>query len=491
MKKITTIIILAIFGFTGLVQAQQYPYLYQYILNKYALNPTYAGLYGVPEGYLGYRQSRINVNYTPRTLDFNINAPLSPKVGLGVNIMNDKADIFNNLWAIASYTYHLQMAENHFLDFSVTGGLNQKRVDLSEIIDNPMYANDPVINHRREINESSIELGAGLMYRFKNLNVGAMTPSFYENNSTIYEFKRHIIAHASYDFKLSENWNLEPVAVVRMVYNAPVNFDITAIGKYKNKYLAALTYKRNTIFALSVGGELTKKLMFMYSYDMNMPRDKYIGVLGDNWGGHEITIGYRFGTRTASPTGPPPEDDLAKALKTKARVTQVDSLTDLAKKMNDDLKKLSDSLAKMKNTPPTGIGDLKSLEDEIRKLNDKILSMGARDKIRDIAKVVYFMTDSDVLTEFSKKKLDELVTILADYPTLSLSIEGHCDSRGTEEHNQKLSEDRAASVKNYLVQKGISASRITSAGYGESRPVDTNSTPEGMQNNRRVEIHAE
>jgi|GEM_PF-1898119 type IX secretion system PorP/SprF family membrane protein len=495
MKKITTIIILALFGLTSLVQAQQYPYLYQYILNKYALSPAYAGLYGVPEGYLGYRQSRINVNYTPKTLDFNFNAPISPKVGLGLTVMNDKADIFNNLWAIASYTYHLKVAENHFLDFAVSGGLNQKKVDLSDIINNPVYFNDPVIDGRREINESSLELGASLMYRWKKLNVGVFSPSLYENNADLYQFRKHFIGYASYNFTINDNWSIEPVGVLRYTENAPINFDVTAVGKYKDKYLAALTFKTNTIFGVSLGGELTKNLVFMYTYDFKMPTSDYVGVLGDDYGGHEVTIGYRFGQRKTSPTGEPvPEDDLAKALKGKARVSQVDSLTDLARKMNDDLKKLSDSLATLRDKGtqgPTG-DDLKALEAEIKKLNEKILTMtGTGEKIMQIAKVVYFVTASAKITEYSEKKLDELVTILKEYPTLKVNIEGHCDSRGSEEYNQRLSEDRAASVRSYLINHGISASRITSAGYGELRPVDTNDTPEGRLHNRRVEIKGE
>ncbi|MHC1707215.1 MAG: PorP/SprF family type IX secretion system membrane protein [Bacteroidales bacterium] len=496
MKKITTIIILAFFGLTSLVQAQQYPYLHQYILNKYALSPAYAGLYGVPEGYLGYRQSRINVNYTPKTLDFNFNAPLSSKVGLGLTVMNDKADIFNNLWAIASYTYHLKVAENHFIDFAVSGGLNQKKVNLTDIIGNPIYANDPVINNRREINESSLEIGTSLMYRFKKLNVGVFAPSIYETNSELYKFRKHFIGYASYEFKIDTNWSIEPVGVLRYTQDAPVNFDITAVAKYKNKYLAGLTYKRNTILGISVGGELTKNLVFLYTYDFNVPISDYVGVLGDDWGGHEITIGYRFGQRKTSPTGEviTKDDELANALKGKARVSQVDSLTDLARKMNDDLKRLSDSLAKLRDNQPAGPtgADLKNLEDEIRKLNEKILSMtGTGDKIAQIAKVVYFVTASARITEYSQKKLDELVTILKEYPTLKVNIEGHCDSRGSEAYNQRLSEDRAASVRSYLIDHGISTSRISSAGYGELRPVDTNDTPEGRLHNRRVEIKGE
>jgi outer membrane protein OmpA-like peptidoglycan-associated protein len=67
-------------------------------------------------------------------------------------------------------------------------------------------------------------------------------------------------------------------------------------------------------------------------------------------------------------------------------------------------------------------------------------------------------------------------------------VEGHTDSTGSETYNQKLSERRASSVKNLLVQRGVQAQRVHILGFGESRPVATNTTPVGRQMNRRVEI---
>jgi len=69
-----------------------------------------------------------------------------------------------------------------------------------------------------------------------------------------------------------------------------------------------------------------------------------------------------------------------------------------------------------------------------------------------------------------------------------LQIEGHADERGSDEYNLKLSKERAASVRQFLVDGGIPANRLTSEGYGESRPIATNSTEAGRQENRRVEI---
>jgi outer membrane protein OmpA-like peptidoglycan-associated protein len=79
--------------------------------------------------------------------------------------------------------------------------------------------------------------------------------------------------------------------------------------------------------------------------------------------------------------------------------------------------------------------------------------------------------------------------MLQDHPDLRLTIEGHTDSDGDDAQNQGLSERRAASVKAFLVEAyGVDASRLETAGFGESTPVAPNNTPEGKQQNRRVDL---
>ena len=84
--------------------------------------------------------------------------------------------------------------------------------------------------------------------------------------------------------------------------------------------------------------------------------------------------------------------------------------------------------------------------------------------------------------------LDELVDHLQKNESLRLLIQGHSDSRGSEDLNQKLSEKRAEAVAAYLVRSGVPPQRLTAVGYGSSQPVATNKTPEGRAQNRRVVI---
>ena len=101
---------------------------------------------------------------------------------------------------------------------------------------------------------------------------------------------------------------------------------------------------------------------------------------------------------------------------------------------------------------------------------------------------VLFDFDRFELKEIARSSLDEVVKLLKAYPENKVKIEGHTDSVGTADYNLQLSQLRAASVAKYLIQEEIPTSRIEIAGYGETKPVDSNATVQGRQQNRRVEI---
>lgn len=99
-----------------------------------------------------------------------------------------------------------------------------------------------------------------------------------------------------------------------------------------------------------------------------------------------------------------------------------------------------------------------------------------------------FPTNSSYLTDKAKVELSKLSKLLTNDDSRNVRVDGHTDATGTEEYNQWLSEKRATSVKNYLEEAGVSASRISTMGFGQTAPVADNKTPEGRQKNRRVEV---
>jgi len=107
---------------------------------------------------------------------------------------------------------------------------------------------------------------------------------------------------------------------------------------------------------------------------------------------------------------------------------------------------------------------------------------------RIVLRGVTFAFDSDEVTEASSVTLDVAADTLRECPNVRTAVEGYTDSVGSEAYNQGLSQRRAESVSSYLSSRGISPSRLSVKGYGESNPIADNSTEEGRALNRRVEL---
>jgi outer membrane protein OmpA-like peptidoglycan-associated protein len=101
---------------------------------------------------------------------------------------------------------------------------------------------------------------------------------------------------------------------------------------------------------------------------------------------------------------------------------------------------------------------------------------------------VLFRSGSFELLPGARERLAKVSGIVLAYPSLHVAVEGHTDSVGSDQYNQDLSERRAQSVRDYFVQQGISASAIEARGFGKNEPIASNDTPEGRQQNRRVEL---
>ena len=144
------------------------------------------------------------------------------------------------------------------------------------------------------------------------------------------------------------------------------------------------------------------------------------------------------------------------------------------------------------DTDGDGVADI---DDRCPSLKGNIANKGCPEitkqdavRITYIGSKLFFENNSDKLKVASLSQLDELTKILNKYEGANLVIEGHTDSNGSDEFNTALSQKRTESVRAYLIEKGISSSRLTGVGMGESKPVATNTTSLGRAKNRRVEL---
>lgn len=131
----------------------------------------------------------------------------------------------------------------------------------------------------------------------------------------------------------------------------------------------------------------------------------------------------------------------------------------------------------------------KEAMDKLNELQSKLIQVtkDARGIILSMSDIL-FDVDKATLKQDLKTSLAKVAGILTVYQQFNVSIEGNTDNTGSEEHNMKLSEQRATNVMNFLIEQGIDASRLNAKGLGMTMPVADNSTKEGRQKNRRVDL---
>ncbi|NPA73987.1 MAG: OmpA family protein [Epsilonproteobacteria bacterium] len=159
------------------------------------------------------------------------------------------------------------------------------------------------------------------------------------------------------------------------------------------------------------------------------------------------------------------------------RVVETNTTQNLLSDTNSTTKSLSD-----KNETQTITQEKKAkIEKEKQSAYQEINGILKNTRIK-------FLRASDTLTQESRMILNQISKILKKYSHIKIQIEGHTDSEGLESRNQRLSERRALAVKNYLVKHGIKSDRLSTIGYGESKPLVKNDTKSHRAINRRVEF---
>lgn len=141
-----------------------------------------------------------------------------------------------------------------------------------------------------------------------------------------------------------------------------------------------------------------------------------------------------------------------------------------------------------------GAGVGKYMQNQEEKLRQQTAGSGVEvsrqgnDVILNMPSHVTFATDSAQISPAFQGTLDQVASTITEYTDTRVQIAGHTDDTGSEAYNQQLSERRARAVADYLTGRGVASTRISTVGYGETRPVVSNTTADGRQQNRRVEI---
>ncbi|MCX5851377.1 MAG: OmpA family protein [Deltaproteobacteria bacterium] len=333
----------------------------------------------------------------------------------------------------------------------------------------------------------------------------------FEGNQTYSEdpfYQPELAAGVGLGYNLTEKWGLEAsLHYINANYNENEETDtwlyrlnglyhFPSIGDKLVPFVAAglggITFNRSADdadanFLLNYGAGLK----YFFTDNLALRGDVYhIVTLNDNYNNLLYTLGVTYLIGGQKPVAVQPKDSDGDGV-----IDDMDKCPDTPKgvvvdaagcPLDSDGDGIYDYLDKCPDVPGPGTVDGCPVKEEVQEEKEEAAAE-LIEKKRVRLNVEFDFDKADVKAKYHDE-IGKVAAVLKANPEITIVVEGHTDSRGTEKYNEALSQKRADSVKKYIVDKfGIKASRIGAKGYGKSRPIADNATEEGRQINRRVE----
>ncbi|MFK7814664.1 MAG: type IX secretion system membrane protein PorP/SprF [Maribacter sp.] len=294
MKKLAFLLFLGLIHSMNL-QAQQDPEYTQYMYNMSIVNPAYAtGDVGIVKAGLLYRSQWVGAVGAPKSATAFVHAPLNDKIEIGLSFINDEigdgALNENNIGA--NFAYKLQLSKKTYLSFGAKAGVTLFNTQFNDfILNSGNSSSDPAF--AENINDSFLNIGAGLYLYGDRFYVGLSAPNFLGNKhltqqngiSALGSENIHGFLTGGYIFEISEKLDFKPSFMVKSVQGAPLSMDVNANVRYLENLEAGLSYRFDDSFSVLVNYGITKSLRIGYAYDYTTSN------LGNfNSGTHEVIL---------------------------------------------------------------------------------------------------------------------------------------------------------------------------------------------------------
>jgi type IX secretion system PorP/SprF family membrane protein len=298
MKKSILIIIVALFSVVC-ANAQYDAMFTQYMFNEMYINPAYAGSKDAMAVNMSHRQQWINFPGRPITTSFTLHGPLAnDKMGLGISLLNEQIGKLSRNLVYLNYAYRLKVSEKGKLSFGLMGGIHNQVNKLSELKatetgDIQISSNTPSI--------IAPNFGAGIYYYTNKFYAGVSVPRMVDDSymfnqsgeiiksNKLNVSKFHYYLTAGYVFDINEDLKVKPQTMIKLVQNAPLQFDVNVNFLIKSKIWAGVSYRSGADISALLGLQVTPQFLVNYSYDYALTK-----IQTYSQGSHEITLGYVF-----------------------------------------------------------------------------------------------------------------------------------------------------------------------------------------------------
>ncbi|NVO21443.1 MAG: type IX secretion system membrane protein PorP/SprF [Bacteroidetes bacterium] len=292
MKKILTALL--VFIAVG-VAAQQDALFSQYMFNKMALNPGYAGSRNALTVDAIYRYQWVNIPGAPQTLNASIHSPLeNPHLGVGMNIYSDVVGATLSQGALATFAYKILFPESK-LSFGIQVGVKYSDIFWSRI--NPYDDTDPLYNVGMK-NKVAPDANFGIYYSNTKYYFGLSSKQLLQNQMGMVKINgkeeftkllRHFYGMVGAAFPLTDKLVFRPSILAKFVQNAPPQVDVNASFLFANIFWIGASYRTEEAASFMTEFNLTRTMRIGYSYDIWFNELK-----GYNKGSHEIRLGFDF-----------------------------------------------------------------------------------------------------------------------------------------------------------------------------------------------------
>ncbi len=273
--------------------SQQIPLSENYFMDKYSLAPSYAGNFNAKYLFMGYRSDWSGIDGGPKTLRISYNDvfPFMTNAGYGGKIIYDKAGIFSQLYIMGSYSYNLQVNQDHHIMFGLSAGIYKNRLNLLDYYNDPKYTIDPSlisldINSRvkfmSDFSAVWIWKGAEAGLMFSNISFGDAS---YKDVNLKYNPLANYQFHTTYLYSINENWDIAPLVIVRGGKYIKSQFEFASQGMYLKKFWGSLVFRDPGILGFGIGANIDKGLKIGYNF--NFATNVALGAFNN----HEISIG--------------------------------------------------------------------------------------------------------------------------------------------------------------------------------------------------------
>ena len=298
-KAVAMVVLLLLISKAG--KAQYDALFTQYMFNEMFINPGYAGSREAMSATLLHRQQWVNFAGRPVTTSFSLHGPLmNNKMGLGISVINETIGVLTRNLLYASYAYRIKTSENGRLAFGLMGGLETQMNKFSTLKVSDNGIADPQFS-QNNVGFQAPNFGAGIYYNTKTFYAGLSIPRMINNqvkyNGSGADVKTTKIDFSKFTyyitagnvFKLNEDLKLKANGMLKVVQNAPLQFDIGANLLIKDLIWAGLSYRSNSALAVILGVQVNKQFLVSYSYDYGLNK-----IQSYSQGSHEIAINYLF-----------------------------------------------------------------------------------------------------------------------------------------------------------------------------------------------------